>query len=343
MRTDPSSTKVLVTGASGFIALHTVLRLLQLGYPVRGTIRTEAQGRNVRDMLSKYANTSQLEMVRADLLKDEGWKETVSGCDVVLHLASPFPSEEPKDENDLILPAREGTVRVLRAAHAAGVKRIVVVSSVAAVTGGHEGENKTFDESDWTTIEKSAAYPKSKMLAERAAWDFIHSAENTNKMEMVSVNPSNVFGPVLDDHHHTSTEWFRTLMRREVPGISRTQIDFVDVRDVVEMILLAMTTPAAADKRFIANAASIPLLEFAEILNRNFSSRGYPVPTRILPNMLIHLIALFMPKIRGVANQLNWNYSLSTELARSVLGWQARPYEGTIIDMANSLIEHKLI
>ena len=344
MSTVASSTKVLVTGASGFLALHTVLRLLQLGYNVRGTVRTEAQGESTRKTLSKHVDTNKLELLCADLMKDEGWKEAVKGCDFVLHLASPFPAEEPKDANDLILPARDGTLRVLRAAQAEGVKRVVVVSSIAAVVGGHEGESKTFDESDWTDLEACrVTYQKSKTLAERAAWDFIQSAENNNGMELVSVNPSNILGPVLDSHQHTSTEWFRTLMRREVPGVSNTQLNLVDVRDVVEMILKAMVTPEAAGKRFIANAATIPLQEFANILHRNFASRGYKVPTRILPNILIRLFALLVPKIKNVADQLNWKPAFSTEQARSVLGWQPRPYEGTILEMAESLIEHKMV
>ena len=344
MTINPSSTKVLVTGASGFIALHTILRLLQLGYQVRGTVRTEAQAKSTRENVSKHVDAGKLDLICVDLLQDEGWNQAVNGCEFVLHLASPFPAEEPKHEDDLILPAREGTLRVLRAAHAAGVKRVVVMSSIAAVMGGHEGENRNFDESDWTDLQKCrATYSKSKTLAERAAWDFIHSAENSNKMEMVSVNPGNVLGPVLDNHHHTSTEWFRTLMRREVPGVSRTRLDLVDVRDVAEMTVQAMTLPEAVGKRFLAVAASIPLLEFADILHRNFAGRGYQVPNRVLPNMLIHLIALFTPKVRGVANQLNWNYSISTEQARSVLGWQPRPYEKTIVEMGESLIEHGMV
>lgn len=339
----PSSKRILVTGAGGFIALHTILRLLQPGYSVRGTTRTEAHANQVREILSKQADIHKLELVCADLLKDEGWDDVVRGCEIVLHLASPFPAEEPKHEDELIRPAREGTLRVLRAAHAAGVKRVVVVSSVAAVVGGHTGENRTFTESDWTNVEKPGAYAKSKTLAERAAWDFVKGAENTKGMELVSVNPSNVFGPVLDDHYHTSIEWFRTLMRREVPGVSRMQLNLVDVRDVAEMILQAMNSPEAAGRRFIANGASIALPEFANILHRNFIGRGYRVPTRILPNALVRLIAVFMPKVRSVSEALNWNYSLSTEQARSILGWKPRPYEGTIVEMAESLIEHKMV
>jgi dihydroflavonol-4-reductase len=344
MASDPSSTKILVTGASGFIALHTVLRLLQLGYPVRGTVRTEAQEKQVRETLSRHVDTSRLEFVCANLLKDEGWKDAIQGCRLVLHLASPFPTDAPKDENEVIAPARDGTLRVLRAAQAGGVKRVILVSSAAAVLGGHEKENRTFTETDWTDVGKTDyAYAKSKTLAEQAAWDFIRRAENKSGLELVSVNPANVFGPVLDSHHHTSTEWFRTLLRREVPGIPRAQLNVVDVRDVAELIVKAMTAPEAAGKRFIANGASIEMEEFAAILQRHFASRGYRVPTRVLPDWLVRLVGIFTPKTRPVVQSLGWSYSLSTEQARSVLSWQTRPYQETIVEMAESLIEHGLV
>ena len=343
MATNSSATKVLVTGASGFLALHTVLRLLQLGYHVRGSVRTEAQAKNVRESLSKHVDTSKLEFICVDLLNDHGWQQAVAGCDLVLHLASPFPSEMPKDENELIAPARDGTLRVLRASQAGGVKRVIQVSSTAAVISGHEQENRTFTEADWTNVGKTDyAYAKSKTLAEQAAWDFIHSVENKSNMELVSINPSNIFGPVLDNHNHTSTEWFRTLLRREVPGIPRAQLNIVDVRDLVELIIKAMTTSQAAGKRFIANGASIPLAEFANILERHFASRGYRVPTRILPDWLMRLVGRFTPKTKPVVQSIGWTYSLSTEQAKSVLGWQARPYETTIVEMAESLIAHGL-
>ena len=344
MASASASSKVLVTGASGFLALHTILRLLQLGYSVRGTVRTEAQGKNVRETLSKHVDTGKLEFVYVDLLKDDGWQEAVTGCDLVLHLASPFPTEQPKDESELIRPARDGTLRVLRAAQAGGVKRVILVSSAVAVVAGHEGENRAFTEADWTDVNKTDyAYARSKTLAEQAAWDFIRSAENKSGMELVSINPTNIFGPVLDNHHHTSTEWFRTLLHREVPGIPRAQLNVVDVRDLADIIIKAMTAPRAEAKRFIVNGASIPLSEFADILQRNFASRGYRVPTRVLPDWLIRLVGTFTPKTKPVVQSIGWTYSLSTEQAKSVLGWQARAYEETIVDMAESLLEHGIV
>ena len=344
MAIDPMSTKVLITGANGFIGLHTVLHFLKGGYNLCATVRTQEQGEKVRQTLAKHTDTTRLEFVQADLTKDEGWDQAVAGCDFVLHLASPFPTDAPKDENELIIPARDGTLRVLRAAQKAGVKRVVLVSSVAAVINGHERENRVFNESDWTDTSKTDyAYAKSKTLAEQAAWEFIHSAENKNGMELVSINPSNVFGPVLDNRQHTSTEWFGTLLRREIPGLTRTQLNLVDVRDVVDMIEQAMITPEAAGKRFIANGASIPLREFALILDRNFASHGYRVPTRILPDWLVRFFAIFIPKTKPVVDTLGWEYTFSTEQARTVLRWQARPYEGTVVEMAQSMIEHGLV
>ena len=344
MTIDPRSTKILVTGANGFIGLHTVLHFLKAGYNVSATVRTKEHAENVRQTIEKHADAGKLEFVYADLLRDEGWDQAVAGCDFVLHVASPFPSEAPKDENELIRPAREGTLRVLRASQKAGVKRVVLVSSTAAVLSGHERENRVFSESDWTDLSKTDyAYAKSKTLAEQAAWDFIKSVENKTGTEMVSVNPSNVFGPVLDNRHHTSTEWFGTLLRREIPGLSRTQLNLVDVRDVVAMMEKAMITPDAAGKRFLANGASIPLQEFALILDRNFASRGYRVPTRVLPDWLIRFFAIFVPKTKPVVDALGWTHSLSTEQARSVLGWQARPYEGTILSMAESMMEQGIV
>ena len=344
MAIDPTFTKILVTGANGFIGLHTVLHFLELGYHLCATVRTQEQGEKVRRTLAKHIGTHNLDFIQADLTKDDGWDQAVDGCDFVLHIASPFPTDAPKDENELIIPAREGTLRVLRAAQNAGVKRVVLVSSMVAITSGHEKENRTFNESDWTDTNKTNyAYAKSKTLAEQAAWEFIRSPQNKTGMELVSVNPSNVFGPVLDNRHHTATEWFLTLLRREVPGMARAQLNLVDVRDVVDMLEKAMITPEAAGKRFLANGASIPLQEFALILDQNFARRGYRVPTQVLPDWLVRFVAIFIPKTRYVANTLGWTHSLSTERARAILGWQPRPYEGTILAMAESLMEQGMV
>jgi dihydroflavonol-4-reductase len=219
-----------------------------------------------------------------------------------------------------------------------------MLSSIVAVSSGHEGENRTFDENDWSDLGKThSVYSKSKTLAEHAAWDFIRSAENESGMEMVALNPPNVFGPVLDGHYHTSTEWYRTIMSAKSPGVAHTQIDFVDVRDLVEVLIKALTTPEAVGKRFICNAASIPLKEFADFLHDNFSNRGFSVPNRIMPDFVIRFMGMFVPKIKAVAEQLQWERVFSTQQAQLVFGWQPRPYKQTIIEMAESLIEFGLV
>ena len=339
-----TDTKVLVTGASGFIGLNTVMRLLQLGYSVRTTVRHEYTMAKVQQTLSKKIDTSRLEFAFADLIKDEGWQEAVMGCDFVIHTASPYPAVNPKDENELIIPARDGTLRVLAAAQKADVKRVVMLSTIGAIFDGHEGENRIFDETVWSDLTKiHLTYHKSKTIAELAAWDFINSAENESNMQMVAINPSNVFGPVLDDHSFTSIEWFKTLMQAEVPGVSRTQIDFVDVRDLVDGLIKALTVPEVAGMRIICNGATIPLIEFANILHDNFFERGFKVPTRVLPDVLIRLMGFFVPNVNAVVRQLQWTYSFSTERAKAVFGWQPRPYKQTIIDMAESLIQFGLV
>lgn len=344
MSISTSSKKVLVTGGNGYIGLHTILRLLQLGYNVRATVRTKAHEKSIVETLSRHLDTSRLEIAHADLLKDEGWQDAIHGCDFVMHIASPYSADNPKDENELIRPAREGTLRVFRSAQVEGIQRVVMLSTTGAILDGHQGENRTFNETDWSDLGKTwLIYHKSKTLAERSAWDFIHSMENKSKMEMVSINPPNVFGPVLDGHYHTAIEWFRTIMHAEVPGVSRTRVDFVDVRDLVEILTKALVTPEAADKRFICVGASIPLKEFADILQQNFSDRGFRISNRILPDFTIRLMGLFVPKVKAVARDLQWKYAFSTEQVRLVFGWQPRPYKQTIIDMAESLIETGLV
>lgn len=341
----PSSSKVLVTGATGFIGLHTTLHLLRLGYSVRAAVRNISQKQHILKSLSKKMDDpGRLDFAVVDLLRDDGWSEAMHGCDYVIHTASPFPSEEPKDENELIIPACEGTLRVLRAAGQNRVKRFVMLSTIGAVFDGHEGENRIFDETDWSDLSKTqSAYCKSKTLAERAAWDYIHSPENKSNMQMVAVNPSNVFGPVLDEHNHTSTEWYRAIMHAKVPGIPNIQLDFVDIRNLVDIFAGALVNPEAADKRFICNAASISLLDFANILHDNFSQKGYPVTNKILPDFLIRLFAQFIPKVNSVAMFLQWSYEFSTEQVKAVFGWQPIPYKQTIIDMAESLIEFDIV
>ncbi len=336
-----SSPLILVTGASGYIAMHTVLQLLAQGYKVRGTLRTSSNAEQMRTTLAKHSKMSNVvEFAYADLTQDAGWAKAVQGCEYILHLASPFPLGEPKDENELIAPAVDGTLRVLRAANAAKVKRVVFLSSMLAVRAGHEGESRIFDERDWAVLKETiGVYAKSKILAERAAWDFIHSAENNNHVELTVINASSVFGPFLDSHYATSSELVSTLMRRQVPGVARIKNAVVDVRDLATALIAAMISPQAADQRFCCVGAMCWMQDIATILRQHFVTRGYNVPTRVLPDLLLRLLSLFDPKIRLIVHELGWDYTVSTKHIETILGWQARPLEEMLVDMADSMMQ----
>jgi dihydroflavonol-4-reductase len=289
----PSSKPILVTGASGFVAIHTIIQLLEQGYKVRATLRTLSREAEVRETISKYIQANdRLEIIPGDLEQDSGWDEAMNGVEYVLHIASPFPLFEPKHEDELIIPAVQGTLRILRAAHKAKVRRVVQVSSNAAISSGHNGENRTFTESDWSIIENNiGAYSKSKTLAERAAWDFINGTENINKMELVTINPPLILGPVPNKNFRTSVELIRTYMLGQVPGVGRLKMGLVDVRDVAAAIILAMTTPEAAGNRFMCSGGVLWLKEIVEILHKEYATRGYKIPTIQFPSFLIRLIA----------------------------------------------------
>ena len=340
-----SSKPILVTGASGFIAIHTIVQLLEQGYKVRGTIRSLSKEAEVRETISRFVQKNvQLEIVSAELNQDEGWKEAMKDVEYVLHVASPFPLKEPKHEDELIIPAVQGTLRVLRFAHDANVKRVVQVSSNAAVSAGHAGDSRTFTEADWSKIEnKIGAYSKSKTLAERAAWDFINGAENKNKMEMVAINPPFVLGPVPNKNYNTSSELIRTYMLRQVPGTARIKMAVVDVRDVASAILLAMEVKEAAGNRFLVSAGELWTKDLADILHEAFAKRGYKIPRFQMPSFLVRLVALFDPKVQAVVNSLDWDYKISNEKAKRILKWNPRSPKEAVVSMTESLIEQGIL
>ena len=339
------SSPILVTGASGFVAIHTVIQLLQQGYNVRGTIRSLSKEADIRRTISNYVQANdRLEILSADLSQDAGWDEAMQNVETVLHVASPFPLYEPKHEDELIVPAVQGTLRVLRAAHKAGVKRMVQVSSVAAISSGHNGENKTFSEADWSDLTKDiGAYAKSKTLAERAAWDFIHGSENTNKMQLTTINPPLILGPVPNKDFRTSIELVRTIMLGQVPGVGRIKMGSVDVRDVASALILAMQTPEAAGQRILVAAdRSLWLKEIAELLHGRYAGR-YKINKLEFPSILVRLIALFDKKVARVTESLDWDHELSNENAKRILKWTPRPAEEGVLSMAESLIEQGVI
>ena len=336
---------ILVTGASRFLAIHCIVQLLEKGYHVRGTLRTRGREAEVREAVGKFVQADErLEFVGADLLQESGWEQAMQGCESVFHVASPFPLLEPKEEDELIRPAVEGTLRVLRAAHNANIKRVVLVSSNAAVSAGHNGENRTFDESDWSKIENNiGAYSKSKTLAERAAWEFVNGPENVNKMELVSINPTLILGPIPNKDFPTSAELIRTLMLGQVPGVARLKMDLVDVRDVAAAMLLALNTPEAAGQRFLCATPTIWIKDVVDILHEKYAKRGYKINRLVFPNFMVEILALFDKKIALVKRSLNWDYEISNEKAKRILGWKPRSAEEAILSMAESLIEQGFV
>lgn len=343
---DPAETTVLVTGASGFIAQHTILRLLEAGYRVRGTIRSLAKADAVREVIAAHTDaTDRLEIAQADLMADDGWREAVRGCRYVLHLASPLPSTPPKDENDLIIPARDGALRVLAAAVAEGVERVVMTSSVAAIVYGHARDgSRTFDESDWSELsDEVGAYEKSKTIAERAAWDYMSELPEAERIEFCTVNPGLALGPVLTANCSTSGQLVRKLLAREMPGCPDVGWAVVDVRDVAEAHVAAMITPKAAGKRFVIAIEHASILDVAKILAAAFRDRGYKVPTRRVPGWLLKIVATWDKTARLAVQELGKRQDLSNQRARDLLGWNPRSLKDMVVDMGESMIQHGVV
>ncbi len=337
---------VLVTGGSGFIGSHAILQLLAAGHTVRTTVRNLKREPEVRAMLRAGGAEpdGRLSFSAADLLADRGWPEAVAGCDYVLHVASPFPAGVPKNEDELIVPAREGALRVLRAAREARVKRVVLTSSFAAIGYGHGPRAAPFTEADWTNLEAGnvAAYPKSKTLAERAAWDFI--ASEGGALELSVVNPVGVLGPVLGPDFSTSILMVQRFMDGSVPGCPRLSFGLVDVRDVVDLHIRAMTSPAARGERFLAvGSDDVAMVDIARVLKARMGAAARRVPTRNVPDWLVRIAALRDPTVRQILPELGKPKKASSEKARRLLGWSPRFYEDSIVDTAESLLRLGLL
>ena len=337
---------VLVTGGSGFIGSHCILQLLTAGHQVRTTVRDLKREGEVRALLKEAGAEpgDQLSFFAADLMSDAGWAEAIAGCEYVLHVASPLPASIPKNDDELILPAREGALRVLRASREAGVARVVMTSSFAAIGYGREPKNTPFNETDWTDASAAglSAYVKSKTLAERAAWDFI--AREGGGLELTVVNPTVVLGPVLGADYSTSVLVVQRLMNGAVPGCPKLYFGVVDVRDVADLHIRAMTHPGAKGERFLALAGDfIPLLDFAKVLKARMGAWGKRVPTRRLPDWLVRLAALRDPAVKIILPELGKVKNASNEKARRMLGWSPRSNEEAIVASAESLVRFGLL
>ena len=336
---------VLVTGGTGFIAIHTILLLLHKGFKVRTTLRNLNRRSEVIEMLKNGGEDSfdNIEFIEADLMKDDNWAKAVRNCKFVLHIASPLPVREPKNANELILPAREGTLRVLKAAGNAGVKRVVMTSSIAAIGSGMSPENHIFTEDDWTDPNSNiSAYAKSKTLAELAAWDFINNQDSS--LELTVINPVVVLGPVLGKDFSNSIQIVEQLMTGKIPAIPKINLGVVDVRDVADIHIRAMTSPEAKGQRFIASSgSSISLPEIAGILRSQQNRFARKVTRWIMPDWMVKLAAFFIPDMKPVVFQLGKSKVISNEKAKMLLGWQPGSTEASVFDTAESLIKLGII
>jgi len=339
--------RVLVTGGSGFIGSHSILQLLAAGHEVRTTVRDLKRRDDVLAMLRQGGAADpgeRLTFFAADLERDAGWADAVAGCDYVLHVASPFPPAVPKDENELIVPAREGALRVLRAARDGKVRRVVLTSSYAAIGYGTQGRSTPFTEEDWTDPDGPDVQPyvKSKTLAERAAWDFI--AREGGGLELSVVNPVGVFGPVLGPDYSTSILLVQRLMDGALPGCPRLWFGCVDVRDVADLHIRAMTSPAAGGERFLAVAGDfLSMREIAGALKAGLGAEAARVPTRELPNWLVRIVALFDPAAKQLLPELGKRRNASNAKARALLGWAPRSSEESVVATARSMIDLGLL
>jgi nucleoside-diphosphate-sugar epimerase len=331
---------VLVTGGSGFLGGWCLVELLRRGYRVRTTVRDPSREAGLRAMLQPEVEAGdRLSVHAADLTDDAGWADAVGGCDYVLHVASPFPPQQPDDPDELIVPAREGTLRVLRAGLGAGVKRIVVTSSVVAVanSGRPPASGEAFAEEDWSdpTNPDLSAYGRSKTIAERAAWDFVDERGDASRLAVVC--PSAIIGPALSDDRSYSLQAIERLLEG-MPGIPRLGFSFVDVRDVADLQLRAMVAPEAAGERFIGSGPFLWMSEVAEILRARLGPAAAKVPTRKVPNFVVRAMARFDPGLRTVVGDLGKRRVVSAEKARTRLGWSPRPIEESVVDTAESLM-----
>jgi nucleoside-diphosphate-sugar epimerase len=337
---------VLVTGGSGFVGSHCILALLAAGHQVRTTVRSLKREPDVRAMLKVGGAEpgERLSFVVANLESDAAWSEAVASCDFVLHVASPFPAELPRHEDELIVPARDGALRVLRAARDAGVKRVVLTSSFAAIGYGHGEQRAPFTEADWTdpSGKDVLPYTKSKTLAERAAWDFI--AREGGNLELSVVNPVGIFGPVLGPDYATSIQLVQRMMDGGVPGCPRLSFGVVDVRDVADVHLRVMTHPAAKGERFLAVAGDfMSMIEIAQVLRSRMGAAAKRVPTRQLANWMVRIFAMFVPAAKQILPELGKRKNATSEKAIRLLGWAPRSREDAIVATAESLVRLRLL
>jgi dihydroflavonol-4-reductase len=330
--------KVLLTGISGYIGNHCAVELLKNGYSVRGSVRSLSKSKQLTQVIKKEIDPKgNLEFCELDLLNDSGWDKAMKGCDYVLHVASPFINIEPKDESEYIKHAVEGTMRALKSAKKAGIKRVVLTSSMVSML---DNANKSIDIdfNSWTNVKAKnvSAYAKSKTLAEKSAWDFIKSQNQDEAMELTVINPGPVFGPTLSGNlEGASIGMFKQMMSGEMPMVPQAAINMSDVRDVAKIHVLALENPKANGKRFIVTTENpYKFQELAQILKSN----GYEkVSTKLAPNFLLKFMGNFNREARSMRAFIGNTYNGDTSSTMSTFDWKPISFQKTVLDTAKSI------
>jgi len=337
---------VLVTGGSGYIASFVIAQLLRAGYSVNTTVRSLAREADVRATIGKLADPGgRLTFFAADLNSDAGWSEAVAGCTYVQHVASPLPTSNPKDDDELVRPARDGALRVMKAARDAGARRVVMTASTATIAYGTGGRAAPpFTEADWTDATNRAdtsAYERSKTIAERAVRDWM--TREGGALELVTVHPGLVLGPVLGNDFSASVEAVKKLLEGSVPGIPRFGWPIVDVRDIADLHLRAMTAHGVAGERFIGAGDFWWMSQMAEVLKRRLGPKAKKVPSMKIPDFVVRISAMFDPVIRDRLFELGKSRPVSHVKATRMLGWAPRANEEAVLATAESLLTEGLI
>lgn len=337
--TTPNRGRVLVTGATGFVAGHCIDELLRRGYDVRGTVRNRrtADLSHLRPAIE--AAPGSFDLAEATLHADEGWAEAARGCDYVLHVASPIPFKAPRHEDELIRPAVDGTTRVLTAAARAGVKRVVCTSSVDVVTRNAASGTRQRTEADWSDLAECNAYAKSKLLAEKKAWNLAADHD----IELAVVHPGAIIGPPLQVKKESSADIVRRMLAGEMPAIPPIHLAYTDVRDLAAAHRLALEVPHATGNRYICTNGDLPLTGIAAILKEHYGPRGYKISTRALPAWVLRITALVSSEAKLGADMLGIPHDVSARKAVRELGWTPRPLRETVIETAEYLISAGIV
>ncbi|KRN97711.1 SDR family oxidoreductase [Companilactobacillus kimchiensis] len=333
---------VVVTGGSGFIAVHIILQLLQQGYAVRTTVRSVAKEAVVREMLTTGGITdfTDLSFSLADLTSDDNWEETMTGATYVIHVASPTPKLNFKNPDEMIRPAVDGVIRVLTAARDNGVKRVVLTSAYGAIFAGHKNRTTPYTEKDWSNLDDKNIHPyqRSKTMSEMAAWDFIK--KEGNGLELAAVNPVGVMGPVLSAKYSHSNTQIQQLLEGKIKALPNVDSGYIDVRDVASLHILAMTSEKANGERFLATTGeTLSMMDLANILKEAFPAYASKMPTKTIPNAVVKAAALTNPQLKMIASIVGKYAGTSNEKAKTLLGWNPRSAKTAIIATAQSMID----